>query len=408
MSATPSAQSPWGGAPEGGPSGPGLPDPGASSHGAGGKPPTGAPPPGRGPRRPRWPLVLVLVLVLVGAAVVTAVLTTHNGTNSGSGATPPPNGALPAECQTASSPAPDPQITADGVAAVDMTLVDTSRTTPAHNGSPRLPCRVLHTVLFYPTGQTGQRLPLIVFAHGFAGSAQEDSPLLEAWAQGGYAVAAPDFPLSQEAAPGGPTDTDLGSQPGDVSYVINQFADGAIPGLPITVDPDKIAVAGHSLGAVTVLIQTLDPALNNNKVKAVIAVAGAAGDELPFSQPAFPQQHPPILLIAGMADMTVPYTCSLRLYATVPPPVTLVTLFGAGHLPFRTVSGLGDQPRFQSVVVQTSEDFLAGALDNDPSAQGRLKVDGNRAMTSMVTDPRTSDGGTTYGADAPCKLSGDQ
>ena len=47
--------------------------------------------------------------------------------------------------------------------------------------------------------------------------------MLTAWAAAGYVVAAPLFPLSSSETPGGPDGGDIGSQPGDMSFVIGQM-----------------------------------------------------------------------------------------------------------------------------------------------------------------------------------------
>ena len=47
--------------------------------------------------------------------------------------------------------------------------------------------------------------------------------LLTAWAAAGYVVAAPLFPLSSSETPGGPDGGDIGNQPGDMSFVIDQM-----------------------------------------------------------------------------------------------------------------------------------------------------------------------------------------
>ena len=101
--------------------------------------------------------------------------------------------------------------------------------------------------------------PLIVFGHGFAVTPAIYSPLLTAWAQAGYVVAAPIFPLGNQNAPGGPNESDLVNQPADMSFVITSCspwrASRALPGQAD--HPDRIAVqrpirrrqhrAGHGL-----------------------------------------------------------------------------------------------------------------------------------------------------------------
>jgi predicted dienelactone hydrolase len=131
-------------------------------------------------------------------------------------------------------------------------FVDRSRTIRLPDGT-RLP-RSLETVVRYPA--TGGPYPLIVFAHGYALTPETYSRLLGAWARAGYVVAAPAFPLERAGARGGPDQSDLVNEPRDVSFVIGRLlALGALAG---RIDPARIAVAGHSDGAVVALAVAFD------------------------------------------------------------------------------------------------------------------------------------------------------
>src|SRR4051794_18072237 len=128
---------------------------------------------------------------------------------------------------------------ADRVYAVgkrSYTFVDRSRPTAANGSYAGAPTRTLPTLLLYPTaGAPGGPavdgapplrhpggFPLVVFAHGFGASGPAYQGLLERFAAQGYVVAAPTFPLSNGAAPGGPKLGDYVNQPADVSFVIGQ------------------------------------------------------------------------------------------------------------------------------------------------------------------------------------------
>jgi predicted dienelactone hydrolase len=88
-------------------------------------------------------------------------------------------------------------------------FVDQSRSVLLPNGA-RVP-RALRTIVRYTTGRGPH--PLVVFAHGFALSPGTYGRLLDAWAVAGYVVAAPIFPLTNSAAPGGPNESDLINHP---------------------------------------------------------------------------------------------------------------------------------------------------------------------------------------------------
>ena len=156
-----------------------------------------------------------------------------------------------------------------GVGVRTETFVDRSRPTNANGSYPGAPTRTLPTTIWYPAegtpGPTEQpnapayddrRFPLLVFSHGFTASGPAYGLLLRRIASAGYVVAAPTFPLSNGGAPGGPRLADVFNQPADVSFVIDQMlAANADPASAFhgTIDPDRIGVGGHSLGAITTL-----------------------------------------------------------------------------------------------------------------------------------------------------------
>lgn len=205
-------------------------------------------------------------------------------------------------------------------------FVDTSRTIPLPDGR-RVP-RLLETVVRYPA--TKGPHPLILFAHGFALTPAIYSRPMRAWAQAGYMVAAPVFPLENANAPGGPDQSDLVNEPRDVSFVItrllalNARAKGALAG---TIDPSRIAVAGHSDGAVTALAVAYDRRFRDLRVHAAIVLSGAA---LP-GMGAFPLNGAPLLAVQGTADpINVPATTAAY-FVRAHRPKFLLWLIGASH-----------------------------------------------------------------------------
>jgi len=114
-----------------------------------------------------------------------------------------------------------------------VTFIDRTREVdiPGRGPGPR----VLVTIVRYPAmgparrtdvtdatpARNAEPFPLIVFGHGFAVTPHPYAALLRAWARAGYVVAAPIFPLENAHAPGGPNESDLVNQPGDMSVVIS-------------------------------------------------------------------------------------------------------------------------------------------------------------------------------------------
>jgi predicted dienelactone hydrolase len=271
------------------------------------------------------------------------------------------------------------------VQRVTLTLVDHSRTTPANGTYPGAPSRTLVTVVSYPT-RAGRpwpgRLPLVVFATGFGDTATTYAPLYDHWVEAGYVVAAPNFPLSQEQAPGGASLSDFAQQPADVSFVLsqllqlNQTAGSAIYQ---RIDPAQIGLAGKSLGAITVLSVGYNPSHRDPRFKAVISLTGAPNDKSEFTG-----IDTPLLLEHGNADTTVPIAGSRDAYARAEPPKFFVTIFGATH---SSAFGGGTSPSDQ-VVERTTIDFLNRYVDGVVTASEQLQRDGDvTGVASLQASP---------------------
>ena len=156
-----------------------------------------------------------------------------------------------------------------------LRLVDHSRRAHFRNGTSGP--RVLVTYVRIPT-RGHAPYPLVVFGHGFALTPHVYAPLLDAWARAGYVVAAPVFPLGNANAPGGPNESDLVNQPADMRFVITRLlALDTRPGgvLHGRIDPHRIAVAGHSDGAVTALAVAYDSRYRDPRVRAAMILSGA-------------------------------------------------------------------------------------------------------------------------------------
>lgn len=95
------------------------------------------------------------------------------------------------------------------------------------------------------------RFPLVILSHGMYGNAYNQAWLAAALAKRGHIVAAINHPGTSTWLRDADQRRELWERPGDVSRVIDH-ALGA-PGLAAHVDPDRIFMAGHSLGGFTAL-----------------------------------------------------------------------------------------------------------------------------------------------------------
>lgn len=199
--------------------------------------------------------------------------------------------------------------------------------------------RSFETIVRYPVGLRGP-FPLIVFGHGFAVSPAPYSRLLDAWTTAGYIVAAPVFPLENANAPGGPNESDLPNQPGDMSLVISRLWNPATHGaarISRLMDPRRVAVAGQSDGGDTALAVAYDPSVRDRRVTAALILSGA---EDPFAPRfAMPVDGPPLLAIQGTADTINPPEMTYAFFDSASAPKYLLKLVGAGHFPPYTQPG---------------------------------------------------------------------
>lgn len=222
---------------------------------------------------------------------------------------------------------------ASRVAALTLRLVDRRRRVTLPGGA-RTPRRIT-TVVLYPRPRPAKariRYPLVVFGHGFALTPRPYGPLLRAWARAGYVVAAPVFPREAATAAGGPDRRDLVNQPADVRFVIGQLlrlsgrSSGRLRG---SIDPARIAVAGHSDGGDTAIAVAYDPRFRDRRVRAAVVLAGAT---IPAAGTfAFPRSGPPLLAVQGTADTVNPPADTLAYYRQAPRPKLRLSLLGAGH-----------------------------------------------------------------------------
>jgi dienelactone hydrolase len=292
-----------------------------------------------------------------------------------------------------SAPSRRPSTSSFGVGVRVLRFVDTSRTIALADGSTQP--RVLLTRVFYPApGAPGRPatanapparaagpFPLLVFGHGFDVTPSLYEGLLRGWAQAGYVVAAPVFPLENADAPGGANEADLANQPADMRLVISRMlassasATGPLAGM---LDPGAIAVAGHSDGGDTALAVGYDPRFRDRRVGAAVILSGA---EIPAAGAfTFAPGAPPLLATQGTADTINPPALTDVFFEAAQRPKYLLRLLGAGHLPPYSQQ----QPQL-AIVTRVTLAFLDGYLKRRPQALQRLTALGSVPGTASLT-----------------------
>lgn len=284
------------------------------------------------------------------------------------------------------------------VGSLDETVVDTSRVTAAQGGEPELPERTLPVLVLYPAtgaadggGETPDAppepgpWPLVVFSHGLGGAGPNYAATLRVWASAGYVVVAPSYPLSNTNAPGGPSPSDIPEQTADVAYLIDwaidqsDTTDGPLAGM---VDPERVGISGHSLGGFTSLGAGYNPCCRDERIRAVAEWAGAYVPELGPDGGDAVADGPPLLIVHGDADGTVPYDRALAVRDAVSSTAALVTLVGGQHIP-PFVQGLGEPQ--SAVVTLTTLAFFDQHLKGDPEGAKRLQAAVDEAGPELAT-----------------------
>ena len=194
----------------------------------------------------------------------------------------------------------------------------------------------------------------------------------------------PAIPSENAHAPGGPDESDLINQPADMSFVISKLLSassrpgGQLQGL---IDPQRIAVSGHSDGGETALAVAYyrrfrDPRVGAAAILSGARIPGAAG----FS---FPPGTPPLLATQGTADTINLPRFTLSFYDAASPPKFLLTLFGAAHLPPYT----NERPQLH-IVERVTIAFFDRYLTQEAEPVSRLVRLGTvRGIASLAAQP---------------------
>lgn len=276
-----------------------------------------------------------------------------------------------------------------GVGRTEITVVDDSRDLEGRpTDDPDADHRTLDVIVLYPSTATDPDddtprsiapgvFPLVVFSHGVTADGDMYAPALEPLVAAGYVVALPTFPLTQ--GPDGWQHLDqVPAQAHDVSYVIDRLLRSSMETNTLLnghLSSDAVAVAGHSLGAVTSLL-FYNTCCEDRRVRAVVAVSGLGFDDT--GDPADDYDHPPtdvpLLLLHGTDDDTVPHSGSEKMFDRLTSvPRALVLFEDVGHV------NVVVQPLLDTATIG----FLDMVLRDDPTAWAD-------AVGALEADPDTT------------------
>ncbi len=252
-------------------------------------------------------------------------------------------------------------------------FVDESRTTGDQPG------RSLKTDIYIPGGEGP--FPLVMHAHGMDGTSAKFSELLSLWAEAGYIVVAPNFPLTNGDAPDGTrTVGDFVNQPDDVQFVLDRVLEmnGEGGTLESMIATDHMGISGLSLGGATTYPLLFHPCCEDQRYVSGILMSAL---ELPFAGGEYDySRRIPILAFAGTADAAIPYDLQQSILAKIAGPLWNVTLTDGQHSqPFENNPAPHDD-----LVVASTLDFWAMTLRDDVAAGERLISDATVEGLSTV------------------------
>jgi dienelactone hydrolase len=294
--------------------------------------------------------------------------------------------ALVAGCTPPPPPppvAPMATIRNHAVGRHDYLFVDVGRSTPAYGDYPGGGWRWIPTSVWYPAvGAPGEvaadraadradgPYPLVVFAHGYGVTPGYYAALLQRIASAGYVVVAPTYPILS-GMPAGPSDVvGWGDTFADTRFVTTTALDLSTRGdsiLGAMIDPERIAVAGHSDGALISFGDGFEALRTDARVRAVISYAAELGEPGTIYQPNgraflhFASDHDPY----NDLDATLAWD-----HANLAAPSWTVALWNAGHAPPYVDPA---DPHFD-LVVDATVDFLDYQLKSQSASSFLLDV----------------------------------
>jgi predicted dienelactone hydrolase len=216
-----------------------------------------------------------------------------------------------------------------------------------------------------------------MFAHGFIGHPEKFTKLFAAWADAGFVVAAPAFPLTNSHVPEVKV-SDVVEQPADMSFVLdNVLALDKQRGSRLfhAIDHHRIGASGLSLGGFTVYTWAYSECCRDHRVDAVAVLDG-----LPVGVAL--DGHVPLLIAHADTDPVIPYSTARDSFTAASPPAWLVTLHGASH----ASEWEDDVTPYDHVAEQVTTDFWDATLNRNRRQRAftRLEQDATVAGLSSI------------------------
>lgn len=232
------------------------------------------------------------------------------------------------------------------------------------------------------TPEEGHNLPAVAFGHGWLAGAGNYRKLLEHLASWGFVAAAPDTER-------GPLPSHLNLAT-DLLTTLDICAGVRLGSGAISVHPDKLALAGHGMGAGAAVI-----AASQRKVAALAALYPAP--TAPTSEALAPEIDIPALIVAGGVDVSTGNCNAVPLAAAWAGPVSLRTVDKATHNGIvegrRALAALGAakyEPKTERITRALLVGYLSYQLLGDKKYKAFADPDAEIPHTAVV-DPMATE-----------------
>jgi predicted dienelactone hydrolase len=257
-----------------------------------------------------------------------------------------------------------------------LLLYRVSRAADTSSSAPqKIEVAGLEVAAWIPSADTTGPWPVVIFSHGFHGCSTQSKFLMQALADAGYAVFAPNHkdaacsnlrqwfsrPQERFGKPGKWSDATYTDRQHDLENLIDALSKdpryGAAP-----FDWKHLGLVGHSLGGYTVLglgggwLRWKD-----SRVKAILALSPYA---MPFlAQNTLGGLDAPVMYQGGTRDIGItPFINKANgAYPQSPAPKYYVEFEGAGHFAWTDLN-----PKFQPEIIDYSRAFLDRYLKGKP------------------------------------------
>lgn len=349
-------------------------------------------------------LIASLAITLVGVAVscgadsssevptpTTAVATTESSATSVSPTTtttaPSTTSTTTTATTTTTTVAPDPRaVRPYGVSTSQITFVDPTRPTPAAGNLPAAAQRTVEVWLTLP--DTDEAVPLVVFSHGMSGHARKFEDLHRVWAEAGYAVAAPIFPLSNDGVEGSWGNVhDVPHQPGDVAFVLDELlalSADASSEFAGRFDPNRLGASGLSAGGFTTYETAVDAERRDPRFLAAVVMSGLLNRNADLFDPA---DDFPVLILHGDSDPLINVDQAQIAYRSLTGPRYLIVLSGGGHAgPYEDAPGAFEEkiPGHDELIYASTVAFWDRYLLDIEEAEAEILAAANQDGLSVV------------------------